>query len=564
MRKFYITTFICLTALLTFSLVFIINNSEVILGDATPTIKSITVQNKNVTLTEEDQFKLEPIVTTTNNKKVNYTLLFSSDDTSIAKVTSKGVIKAIKKGTTKIRIKNNLNGKNVTITLKVNKKIREFTINCNNLLNVKTTQKIKGYLDGKQTSNLKYTSSNKKVATVDEKGNITTLKEGNVTIKVKSISENKTLSCDIKVEYLPKTLKLDKTKLSLISGQSIIVNATISPSKTKYKTVNYTSSNTNVVTVDSTGKLTGINPGNATITARGFNNVTATINVTVVEKNQNNITFFYQKNNVGDVILLSSNNHYALIDTGNPGETSIISNYLKNHNITTLDFVLITHAHDDHLGGLESLSKNFKIKKLYIKNYNSSSFTKTVPSVYTKGVAAFKNQGGTVMYINSKYKDGDSISFQDMDIKLYNTKKLSSTGKCPSGSCSGGNDNFNSVMELITVKGKKILLSADFYDKTEYTKYAKKIGKVDVLKLPHHGFIASGSNKDAFNVLNPKYSVVCNTNPDNKNVSFDKPTKSVINSLPKNTNLYYVFDYNYVDFSFKSNQDVILNLGSKR
>lgn len=53
-----------------------------------------------------------------------------------------------------------------------------------------------------------------------------------------------------------------------------------------------------------------------------------------------------------DAALVLCDDKTMLIDGGNPGDSSLIAAYLKKHSISHLDYVICSHAHDDHVGGL--------------------------------------------------------------------------------------------------------------------------------------------------------------------------------------------------------------------
>ena len=90
----------------------------------------------------------------------------------------------------------------------------------------------------------------------------------------------------------------------------------------------------------------------------------------------------------GDCILLENydndgNKVYGLIDTGRKissadknGETStVVVEYLKNHGVAKLDFLLITHTHIDHNGDALSVINNFEINKIYMKEFDKTLVT---------------------------------------------------------------------------------------------------------------------------------------------------------------------------------------------
>lgn len=80
----------------------------------------------------------------------------------------------------------------------------------------------------------------------------------------------------------PSTISLDIYDLHLIVGESNTINATVLPNDTTNKVITWSSSDSTIVTVDSTGKVTAIKEGQAVITATvEGTNLTATCNVTV-------------------------------------------------------------------------------------------------------------------------------------------------------------------------------------------------------------------------------------------------------------------------------------------
>lgn len=133
---------------------------------------------------------------------------------------------------------------------------------------------------------LEWTSSDPAIATVDSEGLVTGVSEGEVTVTVSSgdikdvckvtVNSNEEPSPDIPAE----SISLDTTELRLAIGDTQQLVATVLPENATDKTVEWTSSDTEIATVSEDGLVTAIAEGNATITAAcsGFD---ATCNVTV-------------------------------------------------------------------------------------------------------------------------------------------------------------------------------------------------------------------------------------------------------------------------------------------
>ena len=133
--------------------------------------------------------------------------------------------------------------------------------------------------------NVEWTSSNTNVATVDTTGKVKAVSAGSATITVKTKDGAKVATCNVTVKnpVISVTgVTLNKTALNLVTGASESLVATISPSNATNKDVEWTSSNTNVATVDTAGKVKAISTGSAIITVKTKDGAKiATCNVTV-------------------------------------------------------------------------------------------------------------------------------------------------------------------------------------------------------------------------------------------------------------------------------------------
>lgn len=159
----------------------------------------ITTTTKSLTLAKGATYKklASSIAVTpvTSKEKVTY----SSSNKKVATVSSKGVIKAKKAGTTKITVKSGK--KKVVVTVKVTgvKTTKLFGVPAGKTVSKGKTFKIKAVATPKNTSEkIAYKSSNKKVATVTSKGVVKGLKKGTATITVQSGSKKMTCKVTVK------------------------------------------------------------------------------------------------------------------------------------------------------------------------------------------------------------------------------------------------------------------------------------------------------------------------------------------------------------------------------
>lgn len=128
-------------------------------------------------------------------------------------------------------------------------------------------------------------SSDTGVATVDGSGKVTAVKAGSTTITVTTTDGGKTATCSVTVTSKTVSVtgvKLDNGKLELKAGETAQLTATVEPSDASDKSLEWTSSDAKIATVDVSGKVTAVGVGNATITVKTKDGgKTATCAVTV-------------------------------------------------------------------------------------------------------------------------------------------------------------------------------------------------------------------------------------------------------------------------------------------
>lgn len=131
------------------------------------------------------------------------------------------------------------------------------------------------YKNKKVTSGIKYSTSNKKIATV-KKGKIVASRKGTVTISVKY--KNKT--CRFKITVKNATLNLSNKSLSLQKGKAYTFKTYANKTQIKATSVKWTTSNSKIVSVNKNGTIKALKNGKAVITAKtGFGTAKCTVTV---------------------------------------------------------------------------------------------------------------------------------------------------------------------------------------------------------------------------------------------------------------------------------------------
>ncbi len=209
-------------------------------------------------------------VTITPNTSNDYTLIWESSNTTVATVDDDGVVtaRAAGKATITVKTSNGLEAHcNVTVKeqatgLQLNYK--EKTIVINEKFTIKASVVPSSAAD---EVSFTWSSSNTSIATVTSDGVITGLKGGTAVITCKTNDGKFTEFCIVTVVERVTSVKLDKTNFPLGLGKSYTLVATVKSNAATNPAIKWTSSNTNIASVDSNGKVSGKAVGTITITA---------------------------------------------------------------------------------------------------------------------------------------------------------------------------------------------------------------------------------------------------------------------------------------------------------
>ena len=115
-----------------------------------------------------------------------------------------------------------------------------------------------------------------------------------------------------------------------------------------------------------------------------------------------------------DAIILSKNDKYIMIDTGEESLSDEILEYFKKNNITRLEYLIITHFDKDHVGSASTIIDNIEIGEVYISNYPKES------EYYNNYLTSLENKNITPITITGDYK----ITLDDIELIVNGPDKV--------------------------------------------------------------------------------------------------------------------------------------------
>lgn len=162
---------------------------------------------------------------------------------------------------------------------------------------------------GSPSQDIYWASNNSSVAVVDENGLVKAISAGTATIIATSVVGGFTAKCEFTVTQPVSSVSVNKNSTTIVKGKTEQLSATISPSNASDKNVTWSSSDTSVATVSSTGKVTAKKAGTAKITVKTNDGgktasctvtvINDTIKVNGVKLNHTNLTVYV--NTCGDL-----------------------------------------------------------------------------------------------------------------------------------------------------------------------------------------------------------------------------------------------------------------------
>lgn len=207
-----------------------------------------------------------------------------------------------------------------------------------------------------------------------------------------------------------------------------------------------------------------------------------------------------------DSILIQNGSSSMLIDAGNNGDADTVVGYIKQQGISKLDYIVGTHPHEDHIGGMDAVINTFDIGKILMPQ------TTTTTKTFEDAITAIKNKS---MKITTPVP-GSTFDLGSAKCTIFapNSSKYE-------------NLNDYSIVIKLTFGKTSFLFTGDAESVSEQEMMSKDFDlRADVLKIGHHGSDSS-TTKEFLKAVSPKYAVI-SAGRDN---SYGHPTQTTLERL---------------------------------
>lgn len=225
-----------------------------------------------------------------------------------------------------------------------------------------------------------------------------------------------------------------------------------------------------------------------------------------IEVNQilnSSLKVYYIDVGQADCVLIQNENENMLIDAGNNEDGKKLVSYLSKMGIKDFKYVVGTHPHEDHIGGLDNIIKSFNIEKVFLPDAYSTTATFEDVLIALED----KNMNFSVPEI------GQTLSLGEARIEVIYTE------------ANPEDLNDASIILRVDYGNNSFLFTGDATSTVEKKILNKNI-EVDVYKVAHHG--SSYSNSEAFlNKVNAQVAVISA----GKNNSYNHPHTEVVKRL---------------------------------
>jgi len=227
-----------------------------------------------------------------------------------------------------------------------------------------------------------------------------------------------------------------------------------------------------------------------------------TITVPTVPTASGILTISVLKAGQADAIVITTQNSCMVIDCGEKDDADKVLQYLKERNIKTIDYLVITHFDKDHVGGAAKILSNVTANIIYVPDYKGNT------DEYKKYINALE------MNSMSQTAITENVSFllDDVLFEIYSPLKTSYRG-----------DNDYSLVVLAKHGNLSFLFAGDAESERISELMEQLDGNYDYFKVPHHGRF-DDMTSEFINFVNPSIAVITDSE---KNPADDRTIESL-------------------------------------
>ena len=183
--------------------------------------------------------------------------------------------------------------------------------------------------------------------------------------------------------------------------------------------------------------------------------------------NEEDLEIYFFQAGKADAILISKNEKYMLIDTGESTLSTTILNYLKAKNIKKLEYLIITHFDKDHVGSASTIIDQIEIENVLQSNVPKES------EYYENYLNSLAKKEITPITVTKE----ETYSLSDIEIKVIGTDTIYE------------NNTSNNSSLIISIKNQnnKFLFMGDCENARIKDFLTSNDEDYDFIKIPYHG-----------------------------------------------------------------------------